>query len=388
MKRLESNIPKMYILRFLLSFWLIVPVMVPFYKECGLSSAQVLIVQAIFSIAMLLFEIPTGYFADAFGRRKAIIAASFLLPSGLLVYSLSSSFLMFCLAEILIAAAFALRSGTDSAVVYDTLFKLGRAKEYMKIDGRAGLSERLGDAFASVLGGLLSAVSLRFPFIVNIFTSAAMIPVAFSIKEPNDITPEKKNHIAEVKRAVKYSLTHPEVRALSLLFAVVFGMSVVGIWTYFFFYREHNISIMWFGILHAVFGLASGFGSFVAHKLEKSAGKKASLYFLIFPGISFLIMAYANLSVSLPFIMANGFFLGYGITIIITYINDLTESSIRATVLSVAGMGKGLLFSLMAIVTGAIMDLYTLGCAHLFLGISYIIIYTFAILELHRRKVI
>ncbi|PKL92824.1 MAG: hypothetical protein CVV21_00320 [Candidatus Goldiibacteriota bacterium HGW-Goldbacteria-1] len=388
MKKLESNIPKMYVLRFFLSFWLIVPVMVPFYKECGLSAAQVLIVQAIFSIAMLLFEIPTGYFADAFGRRKAIITASFLLPAGLLVYSLTSSFLMFCLAEILIAAAFALRSGTDSAVVYDTLLNLGREKEYMKIDGRAGLSERVGDALASVLGGLLSAVSLRFPFIVNIFTSAAMIPVAFSIKEPNDITSGKTDHAKEVKKAVLYSITHPEIRALSVLFAVVLGLGVVGIWTYFFFYKQHGITTVWFGILHAVFGLASGLGSFVAHKLEKSAGKKVSLYFLIFPGISFLVMAYADLVVSLPFIMANGFFLGYGITIIITYINDLTESSIRATVLSVAGMAKGLLFSLAAVLTGYIMDLYTLGCAHLFLGISYIIIFIFVILELHKRKVI
>lgn len=388
MNKLESNIPKMYVLRFFLSFWLIVPVMVPFYKECGLSSAQVLIVQAIFSIAMLIFEIPTGYFADAFGRRKAIITAALLLPAGLLIYSLSSSFIMFCAAETFIAAAFALRSGTDSAFVYDTLLKLGREKQYMKIDGRAGLAERVGDALASVLGGVLSAVSLRFPFVVNIFTSAAMIPVAFSVEEPNDISKQKKDHIAEVKRAVKYSLTHPEVRALSLLFAVVFGLSVVGIWTYFFFYREHNISIVWFGILNAVFGLASGFGSFAAHKLEKSAGKKISLYFLVFPGISFIVLAYANLLTSLPFIIANGFFLGYGITIIITYINDLTESSIRATVLSVAGMGKGLLFSLMAVATGYVMDLYTLGCAHLFLGISYIIMFMFAILVLHGRKVI
>jgi len=51
-------------------------------------------------------------------------------------------------------------------------------------------------------------------------------------------------------------------------------------------------------------------------------------------------------------------------------------------------MGKGLLFSLMAVVTGYVMDLYSLGCAHLFLGISYIIMFMFAILELHRRKVI
>lgn len=109
---------------------------------------------------------------------------------------------------------------------------------------------------------------------------------------------------------------------------------------------------------------------------------------MVFPGISFIVLAYANLLTSLPFIIANGFFLGYGITIIITYINDLTESSIRATVLSVAGMGKGLLFSLMAVATGYVMDLYTLGCAHLFLGISYIIMFMFAILVLHGRKVI
>ena len=40
------------------------PIITIFYTEHGLSLHEVFLIQAIFSIAVVLFEVPSGYFAD------------------------------------------------------------------------------------------------------------------------------------------------------------------------------------------------------------------------------------------------------------------------------------------------------------------------------------
>ena len=52
----RTNLWKVYIYRFFSDFWLIAPVLVPFYESNGLSATQVFIVQAIYAISLLIFE--------------------------------------------------------------------------------------------------------------------------------------------------------------------------------------------------------------------------------------------------------------------------------------------------------------------------------------------
>ena len=90
---------RLYLYKFFVDFWVIVPVIVPLYKACGMSAAQILIVQAAFSASQLLFEIPAGYFADAFGRRRALVAAAVFMCCGVTVYAVSGSFGWFIAAD-------------------------------------------------------------------------------------------------------------------------------------------------------------------------------------------------------------------------------------------------------------------------------------------------
>ena len=57
-------------------FWLalvIIPVIVPFFESKGLSLAEVYYLQAIFAFVVVVFEVPSGYFADVFGRKNALV---------------------------------------------------------------------------------------------------------------------------------------------------------------------------------------------------------------------------------------------------------------------------------------------------------------------------
>ena len=71
MHEIKKNLWRIYLCKFFSSFWLIAPVLVPYFVENGLNATQVFMVEALFWVSMLLFEIPSGYLSDIMGRKKS-----------------------------------------------------------------------------------------------------------------------------------------------------------------------------------------------------------------------------------------------------------------------------------------------------------------------------
>jgi MFS family permease len=70
---LQSNIPKIYSFSFFYMFLVIVPLLVPFFHKLGLTMEQVFISQAAFGLSMALFEVPSAYLGDLWGRKQVMI---------------------------------------------------------------------------------------------------------------------------------------------------------------------------------------------------------------------------------------------------------------------------------------------------------------------------
>ncbi|MBN2206408.1 MAG: MFS transporter, partial [Candidatus Aminicenantes bacterium] len=169
---MRANLTKVYLYKLFGEAWLIAPILIPFYVSNGLSATQVFTIQAAYALSVLAFEVPSGYLADVIGRRRTLILGAGLLPAGIAVYAFTSGFWPFVLAEVLIAIGNSMRSGSDSALIYDTLIGLGDEARYKMSEGKAFFYSRLASSLAAVLGGALAAASLRLPFYVNIATAA------------------------------------------------------------------------------------------------------------------------------------------------------------------------------------------------------------------------
>jgi MFS family permease len=109
---IRANLRKIYIYKFLSEFYLIV--------------------QASYALAVLLLEVPSGYLSDRIGRKHTLILGALFFPIGIGVYMLGSVIWHFILAEIFIAGANSMRSGCDSALIYDTLLMMKQESEYKK----------------------------------------------------------------------------------------------------------------------------------------------------------------------------------------------------------------------------------------------------------------
>ena len=75
-RRLQRNIPSSMWLRFFYVFGIIMPLIVPLFQSKGLGMQEIFALQTIFALAMLVSEVPSGYLADVFGRRKIILCGA------------------------------------------------------------------------------------------------------------------------------------------------------------------------------------------------------------------------------------------------------------------------------------------------------------------------
>ena len=70
---LRQNIIKLYMLKSVTWFMVAMPVIILFFQENNFSLTEIMFLQALYSFSLALFEIPSGYIADIFGRKKSIV---------------------------------------------------------------------------------------------------------------------------------------------------------------------------------------------------------------------------------------------------------------------------------------------------------------------------
>jgi len=370
MPDLRANIPRIYVYKFLSDFLVLVPVIVPFYKSCGLTVTEFMIVQSVYSVSALLLEIPSGYLADALGRKRALVLGAAFFPVGLAVYALSSSFWPFCLAELLLAVSVSLRSGTDSALVYDTLLELDLETEYKRIEGRARFFERLGTAVSSVAGGLLALISLRLPLYVNAVTATLLLVVAIRFEEPHRTERRSRNPARDMIGIARRALADRRILLLALYQALFLCSGIVGIWLAFLYYGALRLSLVWYGISFFVFQVLAGLSSEKAHLAERLVGRGRLFPLLLLLGPSFALLGAFESPWLIPLVWLNAVFWGLATPLVLDALNKLVDSEIRATVLSVTNMVGRLGAVICFPIFGQIVDRGSLSTAFVVLGIA------------------
>ncbi len=385
MTGVATNPRRIYFYKFLGEFYLIAPLLVPYYRANGLPPTSVFTIQAVYTLAVLLLEIPSGYLADVVGRRRTLILAAVIFPAGLILYTLGHSFAAFVAAEVVLAIGNSMRSGCDSALLYDSLAELGRAEDYKKSEGRSFFSGRIGSASASLVGGALAAVAIRLPFWVNAATAFLMLPLALSLAEPKRRRLEGANPMAGILRISRWSFVQPRLRFFILYGALITSTGLVGLWAAFLLYALLGIPIVWFGVLFAAFQLASAFASSRAHAVERVLGPESSSEsgpgmckrpglrrsLLILPagaGLVFVLLGLVHSAAALPLVFAGAAFWGFGHPLIMDGINRLIPSETRATVLSVGNMTGCLMFVVLSPLFGRLAGALSLRTAYLLLG--------------------
>ncbi|MFD4352968.1 MFS transporter [Nocardia sp. NPDC058518] len=170
------------------------------FADHGLSTAQISLLLAIWSVTAFLLEVPSGAWADTVSRRLLLFVSSLLQTGCFVLWMLAPSFVGFALGFLVWGVSGALESGTFEALIYDDLVARGEPSAYARIMGWArGAQEStvlvaiLAAAPLFVLGGyaLVGWVSVGIG-LLHALTALALpsAPVAISATAVDDLDDE------------------------------------------------------------------------------------------------------------------------------------------------------------------------------------------------------
>ena len=372
--QLRHNILKMYLLKAVLWFMVAMPIIVLFFQEHGLTLTEVMILQSIYSFSVALFEIPSGFIADVFGRKRTIVLSTIFTFIGFLVFSFFGGFYAFAIAQVLVGIGGSLMSGSDSAIIYDTLLETNSKTTYTKIEGRTYAIGNFSEAFAGILGGFLAVGSIYMPIYVQTSILFFSIPIAFTLIEPSMHKENKLDRsFKAVLEVVKFAMVDNQKLKWLIIYSSAMGVATLSMaWFAQPFFKSINIPLAYFGILWAVLNFSAGLTSFNAHLLDKKDNNYKMLFYLALAmSTSFIFLGYNTSVYGLIFILFIYLLRGLVTPILRNAINENTTSNKRATVLSIRSLIIRISFAISAPILGYIADNYSLAIS--FYGLAIVV---------------
>lgn len=372
MKSSPENTIQLYLIKVAKWFNLVMPIVVLFYQENGLSMSQIFVLKSIYSIAMVATELPSGYLADVWGCRRTLLLGAILGTIGIIIYSFSSGFVSFIFAEIILGIGFSFVSGADSAMLYDSLKAENREDEYIKHEGRITSAGNFAEALAGVAGGLLATISLRTPYFFQIFIAATAIPAAYFLKEPQHALERTHLKMKEILQIVNQTYRQPEMRSAIMISSFTGAATLTYAWFVQPYFQEAGVPVSVFGILWTLLNLSAGVFSMFSYRIEQRLGQRNTLLLIvIFISLGFIL---TSLEVSIAGVaILFGFYMVRGIAtpVLKDYINQYTDSKVRATILSIRNFEIRIIFAAVGPALGYLTDTFSLQTALAVTGVAY-----------------
>ena len=380
----NSNIWKSYLIHFFMGFHLISGVLLPFFMTWGeLSFIEVMFLQSYFTLMVLAFEIPCGAIADYISRKFSLLLGSLTTGLAALIYGSYPNIMIFVIGETLWAFGAALTSGTDQALIYDTLKKLEKEGDISRIMARVRSFSLLGIAisapFGSVIGSYLS-LNLVMSLMFFPFTIAAGIMI--TLKEPNNDLEKKysENYFSIIKSGFTEFKKNRILRLLAFEMIMTEIPVFFLIWIYQLYLEALNFQLILFGFVSTSITIIQIVFNNILPNLEnkyKNKRKFLQIYTVI-PGVGFILMSVIFfIPISIPLILVViGF--GFSRSLIFTKgINKEIKTQNRATVISTINMLASLIRAFIYPFIGYFVNL-NLSITFLFLGTTIIIFALFS----------
>jgi len=362
-RSLRVNIPVIYLMGFFHSFMLVVPVFVPLLQGYGLSMAQVLQTQALFALTVAILEVPSGYIADIWGRKQAIVLGSLLNGVGFLYLVWADSFADFLLYEFCLGVGVSLISGADLALLYDSETWLAEQGQ----GGGAGASKSLSrlisiEAGASGIAGILASVLLlwsNMQVLLLVQAVTAFTPFVLGLMLVEAPRPQLLvSHADNAREIVRLLLFGKPVVLWTTLAIIAFGLlAVYAFWIYQKYWEVQGVPVSSFGYIWAVFALTVSATARYAGALEAWLGWRRLLWVAAaLPIIGLLGMALASGWVGVLFGFAVQLSRGLSLTLFYDALNRRVPGDFRATVNSLVSLGVRGIFILSGPVLGLVLD--------------------------------
>lgn len=169
----------------------------------GLSLSQILIIQSAYSIAIVLFEFPSGLLADNYSRKNLYSLSKLFLIIMFLIVLFSNQFYLIFAAWFCYGIAAALDSGTLDAYIINQLKLAHHGAELRKFLALSKRLEIVGLLLGSSLGGILyHFIGINIYVLGTVFLAASTLISFFFFKETTKSDSLQDSHVMVLKKQI------------------------------------------------------------------------------------------------------------------------------------------------------------------------------------------
>jgi MFS family permease len=371
-----ANIRLFIAFRFFFNARFYYPVFTILFLDFGLTIEQFALLNTVWAITIFCAEVPSGALADILGRKYLIVATSLfmVLEMSLLAFvPLGNSniiFWAFLANRVLSGLAEAMASGADEAIAYDTLAAEGNPDDWPKVLSLQMRLQSIGTIITMTVGALVydpsmvnrllawlgtaltldQQTTMRFPIYLTLILAIFSTITAFRMEEKQQDEDSHFTTLAALKMTWNAGIWIAKTPfALAI---ILFGMCYDHILRMILtmtsqYFRQIHLPEASFGIIGSALALLGLITPKVAeYMIEKNSPAGNMLWISgislvgLF-GLTDFFPYWGLLPMALIFIamMLVSFFTSH-------YLNRITESHQRATVLSFKGMAFNLAYAL------------------------------------------
>ncbi|HEU4319336.1 MAG TPA: MFS transporter [Acidimicrobiia bacterium] len=365
-----------------------------FLLDAGLSITEAFVANAAFTAGMMIFEVPTGVVADAWGRRTSfILGAATLLVATLAYLALwyvEAGIWWWVLSSAFIGLGFTFFSGATEAWLVDALTATGYTGAVEEVFGKGQTAVGFATLVGTIGGGFLAQISLGVPYIARSLLLVAVIVAAWLWMHDIGYTPVRGASVREeVSGILRASVQHGWRNRPVRLFMLAAPFSTgVGIWIFYAFqpyllelFGDPN-AVFLSGIAAAIFAVAQMIGGASVNWARRRFDSRTGVMLaqIVLSGALVVGVGAAEL-LEIPI----GFWVATSLLVIVAlagaisapmqqaYMNDVIPSAQRATVLSFSSLMGSAGGVVIQPALGKVADVYSLGLGYAVGGVLYLL---------------
>ena len=356
----------------------------PFFLQNGLNLSQVFLLQSVFSLAFLLWEIPSGRIADRYGRAFSIKLSAPIAAFAMIAYGFSSTFWEFVIWELVLAIANGLISGIDTALLIDTLKAEGKESEFVRLSQRINAIGFASTAFGVPIAILLVRfVNIRSTLIVDGLLTAVCIWVSLHFVEPPRFNGGQEDKRKSTWHATKELGKIAEVRWMIVLGSALSTATYLGFWLSAPYYESLGIPVVLFSAILAVRSL---WKAWLSHHFKQEQHIERNMYFYaLLAGATYIAMASGQLWL-IALVLGHDIVQALQSQPLTNRLNEHINPDHRATMNSVANLIQRLVFTIAGPLVGLLIDREGLHAGFIVTGLACSSCAFVAITRLHSLK--
>jgi len=371
------------------------PVFTILFLDFGLTVAQFSILNAVWAATIVLAEVPSGALADIIGRKRLLVFATFtmIVEVGIISFvpkaNPSVIFVVFLVNRVLSGLAEAAASGADEAIAYDSLTAEGMSDQWGRVLEVLARFQSMGFILAMSIGAAVydphlvqrvsgffnpglhfsQDITMRFPLYLTLLLAIGAAIVTLKMKDPEKGSPSSGFETQKIRQAFGLTLKAGLwiFKTPFALTVILFGMLFDGLIRMVItlssqYYRMIELPESIFGIIGSMVAVLGFFIPKMAKKITEQNSPARALFItatltLTGLGLMSFFWPYAGLIPALITFSAmyfTGFFVSF-------YINKITASDHRATVLSFKGLAYNISYGVLGILYALLLKIKKQG---------------------------